>query len=100
MDRGPVIHDLKCEPMSFERLLDGTKTFEIRRDDRGYQLGDVLRLREWNPGMVVHQLHDGYTGRVEMREVGFVFRQGYGVDLGEFVVMALLHPTTRAEVGA
>ena len=56
-------HDLKTWPQFFVSLLDGTKTVEIRENDRGFQVGDTLRLREWNP-------EDGaYTGQEVVRTV-------------------------------
>lgn len=42
-------HDLKCWPEFFRALWNGSKTAEIRRNDRGYQAGDVLHMREWIP---------------------------------------------------
>lgn len=42
-------HVLKTWPGPFAAVRDGLKTFEWRRDDRGYEVGDVLRLREWDP---------------------------------------------------
>lgn len=44
-------HDLKCWPSVFAALLDGSKTFEFRRNDRDFAVGDVLRLREWDPAV-------------------------------------------------
>lgn len=81
-------HILKTWPAYFERLLDGTKTFEVRKDDRGYQMGDILDLREWVPA--TSMVRSTFTGRSVRFRVGFVFRQGVGVDLGEYVVMSLL----------
>jgi hypothetical protein len=34
-------HDLKCLPDYFVALENGDKTFEVRRDDRGFQKGDL-----------------------------------------------------------
>ncbi len=45
----PAIHDLKCWPGDFAAIEAGTKTHEARRDDRGFAVGDTLRLREWTP---------------------------------------------------
>jgi hypothetical protein len=42
-----MIHDLKCWPEPFAAILSGEKRHEIRRDDRGFKVGDVLRLREY-----------------------------------------------------
>jgi len=44
-----MTHELKCWPVYFEAIREGTKTFEIRKDDRNYRHGDTLILREWNP---------------------------------------------------
>lgn len=38
-------HILKCWPIYFDAVARGEKTFEIRRDDRGFQKGDVLVLQ-------------------------------------------------------
>ncbi|QHM74129.1 hypothetical protein C7M52_00050 [Mixta theicola] len=51
------IHQLKIAPVYFNAVVTGEKKAELRRDDRGYKVGDVLSLCEWN--------HDGkYTGKV------------------------------------
>ncbi|WP_410744599.1 DUF3850 domain-containing protein, partial [Clostridium neonatale] len=45
------MHELKVWPQYFGRILDGSKTFEFRKDDRGFELGDTLILREFEPGV-------------------------------------------------
>lgn len=45
----PTVHELKVWPQFFRPLVTGERTFELRLDDRGYQAGDVLVLREWDP---------------------------------------------------
>lgn len=40
-------HVLKVAPEYFEALADGTKTFEVRKNDRGFQKGDTLILWEY-----------------------------------------------------
>lgn len=56
--RPQQVHDLKSWPGDFEAVAVGRKTAEVRRcDDRDFRVGDVLRLREYDPGP------DLYTGR-------------------------------------
>lgn len=44
------VHELKCWPEPYRAIVAGTKTCEIRRDDRGgFAVGDYLRLREYGP---------------------------------------------------
>lgn len=63
-----MTHTLKTWPEPFDavNLLD--KTFEIRKDDRNYQLGDRLILQEWIPET------ETYTGREIEFRVTFIGR--------------------------
>jgi hypothetical protein len=71
-------HELKTWPDYYAHLVDGTKTFEYRRDDRGFKVGDVLYLREWEPTF------ERYTGREMHRRVTYLLNVSK-----DFVVMAL-----------
>jgi len=62
----PRVYDLKCWPDFFAPILSGEKTFELRKDDRGYRAGDTLLLREWLPTDKV------YTGRKVYRSVSYL----------------------------
>lgn len=42
-------HELKVWPEYFHRISSGQKTFEIRKNDRDFQVGDTLILKEFNP---------------------------------------------------
>lgn len=73
-------HTLKSWPEHFEPMLQGIKTLEIRRDDRGFQVGDVIELREWSPVLHPDTGHPrGYTGRKCTRLVTHILRT---TDLG------------------
>lgn len=54
-------HHLKCWPQFFEPIYEGIKTFEIRRNDRDFQVDDLLILEEWQPDTPYPEGH--YTGR-------------------------------------
>jgi uncharacterized protein YqfB (UPF0267 family) len=41
-------HDLKILPEFFPEVVGGRKTFEIRRNDCDFRVGDVLHLMEWD----------------------------------------------------
>jgi uncharacterized protein DUF3850 len=93
----PVIHELKTHPQWFFRLYTGEKTFEIRRDDRGYQAGDILILREFKPDGDHDECDDPsctsrrFTGRRLIKRVGFVAKGTvFGLSLGEYAVLSLL----------
>jgi hypothetical protein len=59
-------HDLKIWPEPFQAVLDGTKHHEIRVDDRGFAVGDVLDLLEYEPRAVDGMRHTGRSIRVRV----------------------------------
>ena len=77
-------HKLKCWPEPFQALWAGRKWFEFRRNDRGFRVGDVLRLAECE----IVDDNAAYTGRVVYRVVTYVLGTGFGVPDG-YVVMSL-----------
>ena len=42
-------HELKTWPEFFQAIWCGDKTFEIRKDDRGFKERDEVILQEWDP---------------------------------------------------
>jgi hypothetical protein len=44
-----MAHHLKIWPAYYARVANGTKTFEVRNNDRGFQMGDTVLLDEWCP---------------------------------------------------
>jgi hypothetical protein len=59
-------HDLKIWPEGFEAIMAGAKTWEFRRFDRYYRVGDTLLLREWDPAT------KDYTGRTIRKKVTYL----------------------------
>ncbi len=75
-----MIHDLKVAIEFMDPLLTLSKTFEIRKNDRDFKVGDILRLREVN--IVLEP-----TGRMICKRVLYVLK-GWGVERG-YVAMSL-----------
>ncbi|MFV0484353.1 MAG: DUF3850 domain-containing protein [Bacteroidales bacterium] len=42
-----TIHKLKLQQPFFDDVLYGRKTFEVRKDNRGFEVGDVVVLMEY-----------------------------------------------------
>jgi len=55
-----VIHELKTAPHFFEQVVSGKKTFEVRKSDRPFKVGDYLALNEYDKDAIDR---DAYTGR-------------------------------------
>ena len=72
-------HELKTWPEFFEAVAGGAKPFEVRRNDRGYRVGDTLVLREYHPPVPDWNAPGGYTGREVTRRITYVF-DGSGLD--------------------
>lgn len=48
------IHELKLDTEYFDDVGTGLKTFEIRKNDRGFKVGDVLALSAFKEGNYKH----------------------------------------------
>lgn len=79
-------HELKIWPRFFDVVLKGEKSFEVRKRDRPFAVGDTLVLREWDPAKLPQA---DYTGRVTEKVVIYKMDGGhFGVDQ-DFCVMAI-----------
>jgi hypothetical protein len=77
----PKTHILKCVNPYFQELIDGNKTFELRQNDRDYQLGDVLILKEYFPET------DNYSGRDHSLSVDYIIWNHRGLNIN-YIVMS------------
>lgn len=81
-------HELKIWPVFFEAVLVGYKKCEFRINDRNFQLGDLLILREYSPET------QSFTGRVLRKYVSHILElldlsPGYVIlSLSDFPVCA------------
>lgn len=78
------IHELKVWPEMWAALESELKTFEVRDNDRGFAVGDLLHLREWDPARYVisegntrgYRNDWAYTGRELWRRVVYILYGG------------------------
>lgn len=76
-----VVHELKTLPEFYEAVRTGAKTFEARRDDRRFNPGDLLVLREWSSD-------GGYSGRESRQVVTYILRDSRFVAEG-FAILGM-----------
>lgn len=78
-----AIHNLKLNAKYFDDVMYGFKKFEVRFNDRGFQQGDLLNLREWDG--------EKYTGReleayvdyfIDLGEIGLKDWVAMGIEIG------------------
>lgn len=69
-------HEVKIKPEYYGAVLNGTKNFELRKDDRVYQVGDIVILKEWDGEI--------YTGRDLALKIKYILRNcpEYGLMAG------------------
>lgn len=78
-------HELKTDPAVFQALHDWQKTYELRKNDRGFAVGDELRLREtrFTGAEMAAGAPLEYTGREVVRRVSHMLTGPiYGLEVG------------------
>ena len=84
MEKKPVIHKLKTLRPYFIALIQGKKTFEVRKNDRNFKVGDILSLEEWD------EKKQKFTGQFTRYKIGYILKGGqFGID-SDYVVMSLI----------
>ena len=78
----PKIHELKITPKYFEKVLSKEKTFEFRYNDRNYQVGDILNLKEYDNGT--------YTGRETNVEITYILQEFEGLQ-PDYAILSIKH---------
>ncbi len=60
------IHDLKTIPPFYKDVENGLKTFEVRKNDRDFKVGDCLVLQEYLPKT------ETFTGEMILMRVTYI----------------------------
>jgi len=77
-----MIHELKILPEFFHDVFTGLKTFEVRKNDRNFKVGDILKLIKSESDLI------GGLACI-YRKVTYILKGGaYGIDIN-YVVLGL-----------
>lgn len=68
------IHEVKISSIYFDDVAAGIKNFELRKNDRGYKVGDILKLNEVKSGKE--------TGRFIKAKIEYMFEEHTGLQEG------------------
>ena len=87
-------HELKTWGQYFQAIVSGEKTFELRKNDRDFQVGDKLLLKEYNLLGITHvtqEMKGEYTGAEQMVEVTYILKHepmknNFGIERGYCVM--------------
>lgn len=84
-----MTHEIKSHPDPFQARWTGLKTWEFRKNDRDYKVGDHLHEREWQPQQSLGDGEGAWTGRNILSRVTYAFYGGqFGIPDG-YVIMSL-----------
>lgn len=76
-----MLHELKIEKQFADAVLDGRKTFEVRRNDRGFNAGDLVRFEVVEQGAAFTLPCRSHPLNGEMYRIGYVI-SGWGLNEG------------------
>lgn len=82
------IHTLKTWPEHWDAVECGEKTFEARKNDRGFAVGDILVLHRFDPETGYHFHWHGSPMLISKRVLHILHGGAFGIEPGH-VVMSL-----------
>lgn len=82
------VHELKIQPEYYEAVVSGEKTFEVRKNDRGFITGDLLVLKEWNG--------ETFTGRTIRKKISYMIAGVDGIMPG-YCVLGIVDQELKKE---
>lgn len=63
-----MCHYLKILPEYYRAVIERRKTFEVRKNDRPFTVGEILVLQEYDP-----DYPGKYTGRICRCQISYIF---------------------------
>lgn len=78
-ESGQKVHKIRLASQYFDDVCSGRKSFELRKDDRGYEEGDILEMSEFKDGKP--------TGRMVRVLVTYILKEYTGIE-DDYCIMA------------
>lgn len=85
----PKTHIIRLAAMYFDDVASGKKSFELRKNDRGYKEGDVLELMEFKDGR--------NTGREIKADIIYMLEDYSGLEEGWCILGIKVRPEEKKE---
>ena len=82
-------HEIKIAAMYYEDVVSGRKRFELRKNDRGYKVGDMLKMLEFTAGE--------FTGRIINAKIVYMLEEYTGLQEGYCILGIELVTETDTE---
>ena len=94
-ETGQKVHQIRLAKSYFDDVANGIKTFELRKNDRGYKKGDILEMMEFADGK--------NTGRTVKVLVTYILEDYTGIEDGYCIMATTLlnengEPFERADL--
>lgn len=94
-ETGQKVHQIRLAKSYFDDVANGIKTFELRKNDRGYKKGDILEMMEFADGK--------NTGRMVRVLVTYILEDYTGIEDGYCIMATTLlnengEPFERADL--
>lgn len=68
------MHEIKIAEKGFKEVVEGRKCFEVRKNDCGYQVGDLVVMKEYVDG--------NYTDRFVRVRITYILENIPGIEKG------------------
>jgi len=79
------VHELKTIPPYFDAIQFAGKRFELRKNDRDFEQGDLLILKEYYPEK------DSYSGDELVVRIQYILEEFTGLDHG-YCILSISDP--------
>lgn len=82
------VHQLKIDYAFWDDLVAERKTAELRKDDRGYQVGDIMMIKP----VVLDSEYFEFEGECQARVITHIVQGGqYGIEAG-YCMLSMAKP--------